>query len=716
MKKIILLILFCSAGFFVSPAQSQPDDYRLWESFENYPGNDFFWAPAGWTIQSNAGNVPNPEEAITWHFSDAIGELDITPTNGKYMAYLNGAIGEQQQDEWLISPVFTPETQDFLFFDANYSPFWMFFDYENVMENPEEDFIFNFENPFNSMQALVSTDEGASWTTLWDAGAGNYNEENIWDYLDNQWHKIKISLDDYVGKPVQIAFRLFGKNAQSSAIDYIRAGILIPEASYAIPQGFFYGGINAEGYGAPGTAIGAAYIPTTWCNTSPDATGFHWTLPNIFDAGSYSSTEENPSDSYIYDAFYFPTLTVNFGTAVSEPYSWAAEENTLFGRSVFLAGGNFGESLHALDPSIPEGIGVGNYNLLHNINVIALGPEDYLFGTGPGNRSKAIANYFEKPAQAYLLRGVNIAAYQFKAPAGTELTLTIRRVDANGELKEVIATAQWTTNQAIPETDFFTIPFHHFSIEDLVIDDAIFMELSGFSGKSGLSFGVYSEALQTDGSEGNAYVSMDVNGVDTWLPTSAVLEEGGSTSLCFTLDLVYSFIAPQNLDYDFHATAMGGEAKSFSLISYYARDNKWQENLPEWITSSFSEQKDGTSVYTLTVDELPEGFSYRYDPVILTDGRGGKATFHVSQSAPVGIKKTKTVSQAKIASVNGNFEFSYSPESFSRADLFSISGQKISSYALPASGKLTVAASGFPNGIYIVRFSGKTVVTVKVVN
>jgi hypothetical protein len=194
-----------------------------------------------------------------------------------------------------------------------------------------------------------------------------------------------------------------------------------------------------------------------------------------------------------------------------------------------------------------------------------------------------------------------------------------------------------------------------------------------------------------------------------------VLEGGGSTSLCFTLDLVYSFIAPENLDYNFHASAMGGDTKSFSLVNYYARDNKWQESLPEWITSTFSDNKDGTSIYTLTVNALPEGIESRYDPVVLTDGRGGKATFHITQSTPVGIKNIKSLSQAKIASVNGNFEFSYSPELFSRADLFAISGQKIGSYALPVSGKLTVAASAFPNGIYIVKFSGITVVTVKVV-
>jgi hypothetical protein len=169
------------------------------------------------------------------------------------------------------------------------------------------------------------------------------------------------------------------------------------------------------------------------------------------------------------------------------------------------------------------------------------------------------------------------------------------------------------------------------------------------------------------------------------------------------------------LDYYFHATAMGGDTKSFSLVSYYARDTKWQESLPNWIKSTLSDKKDGKSIYTLTVDALPEGIEYRYDPVILTDGRGGKATFHVSQSGSVGIKNTKTLSQAKIASVNGNFEFIYSPEVFSKADMFTISGQKIGSYMLPASGKLTVAASALPNGIYIVKFSGKTVVTVKVI-
>jgi hypothetical protein len=709
MKKILFLLLFISQLTF-----AQTDEYRLWEIFEYYPVNYFYFFQAGWTIQSEAGNLPNPEEAITWHIAGAIDltGMSLTPADGESMAYVNGAFGEQLQDEWLISPVFTPETDDFLFFDANYAPFWMFFDYDQL--EVSDDFVFNFDTPFNSMQALISTDGGRSWTTLWDASTGNYNEETIWDYLDNQWYKIKLPLEDYTGQAIQVAFRLFGRNAQSSALDHIRVGILIPEASYAIPQGFFYGGINPEGYGAPGIMLGAAYTPVVWRNTSPDATGFRWTMPNIYDSDTYESAEENPAANYIDDGFYFPTLVVHFGKSVSEPYSWASDaQGTLFNRPVFFAGGNLGESLHALDPAIPEGIGAGNYNLLNNLDVISFGTGRYLFGTNPGNQVKAIANYFEKPAQAYLLREINIAAYKFKAPAGTELTLTIHRMDAPGEIKEVLTTATWTTATAIPETNFYTIAFDR--LENLVIDDAVLVELSGFAEKDGLSFGVYSETLQTGGPEGNAYVYSNVDGTDTWLPAGDLLENGGSTSLCFTLDLVYSFVAPGNFDYDFHAAPSEGDSKTFSLARYFAPDDKWQSTLPQWITSSIADRDDGTSAYTLTADALPEGIEYRSDRVILTDGRGGKAIFHVSQSDYLGSKNVHGAGHAQVIPVNGNWELRYPPELYTQVDVFSVSGKKTGSYSLSTSGHLTITTSALPHGVYIVRFSGSASEIVKTV-
>ncbi|MDR1681910.1 MAG: hypothetical protein LBS25_00760, partial [Candidatus Symbiothrix sp.] len=136
MKTIFPLILLLigemammAQAVFRSPAKTAAD-YRLWESFEAYPGNDIAWAPTGWTFKSEVGNVPN-ETGITWHVTEGIAMFNMLPTDGNFIAYLNGALSSegQTQDEWMISPAFTPSVFDYLSFDANYSPLFMFIDY-----------------------------------------------------------------------------------------------------------------------------------------------------------------------------------------------------------------------------------------------------------------------------------------------------------------------------------------------------------------------------------------------------------------------------------------------------------------------------------------------------------------------------------------------------------------------------------------------------------
>jgi hypothetical protein len=698
---------------FRAPARVNAD-YRLWESFEDYPGNDIAWSPAGWTFQSDAGNQPDAEIGITWHVTEGSAMLNMLPTDGEFIAYLNGALSamEQTQDEWMISPAFTPSAIDYLLFDANYAPIFMFLDYAKYIET--EELTYNFEHPFNTMQALVSVDNSARWDTIWDASTGNYNEDNIDDFINNAWYRISVSLSGYAGKSIRVAFRLVGDDAQSSAIDHICVSGL---ASYNLPQGFFYGGLDENGYNAPATLMGAAYIPTVWNPAATDASAYQWVLPEVEGTDTYTSTEISPSAVYIHDAYYCPSLSVVYDGTLSDPYTWAAGSPATFDKPVFFAGGNYNDWLRNFEirlpgGKLPETFGLGNYNLINGIDTIALATNSYLFGTDLINLKKAFGNYFDKPAQPYHLKKVRIATSKMQAPAGSELTLTIYRIDRNGYLQDILATSKWKTEIAVSKPDFYTFSFE----TDVIIGDAVLMALSGFTGQPGLSFCVYSETMQNSGVS-NAYLLVkDEQQNDVWVTSPEFLEKGVVPALCFTLDLDYSFIASADAGYRF-LEAESGIEKSFRLNHWAEYDEKWSDRLPAWVSSGLSENENGELIYTLKLtEELPEGFETRYADAELSDGRGATTRFTIAQGAnPWKIKTLNSLQKAFIRLVNNDFELQYSPGIFREAEIFDVSGQAFGKYSLSGNGKDILPASTYPQGVYLVRLNGKITQTLKII-
>ncbi|MDR1682429.1 MAG: hypothetical protein LBS25_03440, partial [Candidatus Symbiothrix sp.] len=559
------------------------------------------------------------------------------------------------------------------------------------------------------MQALISVDNSLQWDTIWDASIGDFNDANIEDFMNNAWYQIGIPLGGYAGKSIRLAFRLVGDDAQSSAIDHIS----VCELAYDIPQGFFYGGLDKNGAGFSALMMGAAYTPTVWSTSVKGAEGYLWTLPDIEGTGSHTSAEAYSTAVYIHDAYYFPSLSLIYSEELTEPYVWAANAPAIFGRPVFFIGGNYNDwlrrfEINTADGKLAESFGVGNYNLLNNIDTIALSPKNYLFGTDSLHLKTAFGNYFDKPAHAYHLKGVRIATAKMTAPAKSELTLTVYRINANGEIQDVLATSKWQTDEAILDSAFYTLEFK----TDIVVEDAVLMALSGFTDKPGLQFCVYSETMQSNGIS-NTYIYTDDN---QWVSSSEILTNGLVPALCFTLDLDYSFIASENNDYRFAAVTVG-DTKSFKLKRWADFDEKWSDQLPLWVSSDLSENENGEMIYTLTVtDELPEGIEARWSDAILTDGRGAKTHFTIAQGpAPWKIKSLNDSRKIFIRLVNDNFELQYPPETFDKAEIFDISGKSFGKYSLSNSGQTLLPASAYPHGVYLIGLSGKINQTLRII-
>ena len=701
----------------------------LFESFEDWDESDT-WLPAGWSLESKEGNAAGDDPSLVWHSSYAYQILGVTPTDGNVLEWISIAIPEEDtpipvQDEWLISKAFTPKQNDLLLFDLYYAPFWFFLDMFT--------FEFDFENPLANIQVMISIDNGAKWDVLWDASIGDYNEDNIWDLTDETWETVNISLSDYVGKSVKIAFRYTAKEGagNSVALDNIIVDDVPPIALYRRPQGFFYSGLSID-YSSflADQMIGPAYVDAKWTNLSKYANTYSWIFPNQKENGSdLKFSNEDVTIKYPYGSYEMPTLNAKGATQTSS-YQWGTSEDGRYFRS--------GGYMMAFSSESDEDgfvIGAGNFDLTKKIILPQFNEGDYCYGTSLNDEDEhanidAIANYFEKPLHKYVLDGLWISAGEATAPAGFEFKLTIRRV-VDGFLSDTIATAVCKIEDVVKvEEEYYSLPFTEFIVIDpeigleitedyLEIEDAIFIELTGFNGKPNVSFGAFSQALNTaPGGESNAFVYLFLENVDGEIERKLLNSSDylvrGATSLLFNLDLAYSFILTSDGDEKFAAPNAGGN-KTFDIISFFSPD-EWEYELPDWISDDikFDEEKWDIK-WTLTAKPLPNNLSGR-TAYIKVSIPGSDFTIVVTQGNETANSAPAQMFKSKVINTGNSFELSYPAGQFSAVSIINMAGQQVANYSLPSTGTFSVPVSSLAKGVYLVRFYGKSNEVIKVIH
>ena len=164
-----------------------PTGLEITESFET----DTF-PPGEWTqIVTNTG----PANALgiypTWCRTGSLtiqGDT-VTPTQGEFQAGLHWDYNHQ--DEWLITPAFNCPPNAYLRFDG---------------------YVFLGSEYEDHYYVKVSTDNGATWTALWDASAqtGGWNEYSS---------PITVDLSGYSGNQIMVAFQAVD-GPQNSGLAY----------------------------------------------------------------------------------------------------------------------------------------------------------------------------------------------------------------------------------------------------------------------------------------------------------------------------------------------------------------------------------------------------------------------------------------------------------------------------------------------------------------
>jgi len=200
------------------------------ESFEGYQEGEEEWLPEGWDKQTviDEDYGQGLTSISSWHASTGLDFMGIFPTDGEVMQWINFGYLESdegyvfyEQDEWLISSSFTPQSGDKMYFDLYFAPLFMYL----AGMSDEGDFLFDFENPTFKVRVYATTDDGKSWKKIWDANdlVDRYDDITIWDYLGD-WETFEVALNEYAGEMVKIAFRYSGKDGDSIGLDNIVVG------------------------------------------------------------------------------------------------------------------------------------------------------------------------------------------------------------------------------------------------------------------------------------------------------------------------------------------------------------------------------------------------------------------------------------------------------------------------------------------------------------
>ena len=214
----------------VCSAQSQTE--TLSENFESWDGTAADWLPEGWTeINTNAEQAAMEEGRFTWHVATKRqGQTIPAPVEGSKFAivyYAYATIGESKkedlaQDEWLVSPVFTAGEEAKLTFQHGYSPLYLFdLNNENIDWGT---WTFTNSKPSTTLK-VMARETGGEWTELYDVFNEwkDYGLKDLFDnYSESSYHPTELSLEQFAGKSMQIAFRFVGKYGNTMEIDAVR--------------------------------------------------------------------------------------------------------------------------------------------------------------------------------------------------------------------------------------------------------------------------------------------------------------------------------------------------------------------------------------------------------------------------------------------------------------------------------------------------------------
>ncbi|MDE5849151.1 MAG: choice-of-anchor J domain-containing protein [Muribaculaceae bacterium] len=234
----------------------------LTEDFEGWDGIDINWLPEGFAYRHDSDR----EGAQVW---------EITP-EGAFQGMLGGLTGNcisinydtEYLDEWLLFPEVTLGDNMVLTMDVYNDGVW-YFSMENIDWDAFEyigDKVIAYDQ-----QVMISEDGGKTWKLLKSLAEDFMDKgfEELYMESTNALSSISVSLADYSGKTVKLAFRYVGTDGNLGVVDNIFIGNPPLEVSYSNPFGSLFFGMSPESrYLNFSILTGPVYRPILFENTT----------------------------------------------------------------------------------------------------------------------------------------------------------------------------------------------------------------------------------------------------------------------------------------------------------------------------------------------------------------------------------------------------------------------------------------------------------------
>lgn len=631
-------------------------DTLFWESFEGWDGEAMPWIPATpnkWTSKSNIADLTpylTNGSCPTWTTYQGDGYYVPYAVAGDQMlvcmfgseAYSNDGVTvvapAPEQDEWLVSPTINGIDEDkYLSFDICYSPWQSHYFVEG------NDTLFDMNRVSYNVEVLVTTNtrsasfDEANYTKVYDLTTEVDKEIAATDMNDNDavgqllymnWHHVQLSLSEFAGKNIRVALRYKGSKGGSVLMDAVRVSDLLPVAKYELPSGAFNWGFSetAKLFQTVKMGLLPAYVPNVWENYSNvDSKSYQWTYKNV-DGESATSIDYNlvmpamPSSMLI----DMPVLEAKGGKRV-DSYNGGADQTPGF----FKIGGN---AVYVAD-GVAENFYVGNFDptkMYWTGQISGSGTQNaYAFGSGSGsfygalsnyqfNAVDGIGNFYDAPAAPYVFNSVLLPLGDF-FNLGATLACTIYKVENGNEVTdEVIAQTTVTDGTQIAGGWFLVFNFD----ENIVVDDAIFVLIDGFSNPNLLDIAPLSQALNHDSEKSYAFVKLNASEGGFGIIDVANLLAGleGASNMCVSHCMGMNAVFPylHSMEGDVFAAAQGGEEKTFAIDTYWSPSDLTLNSSDSWVSvEPLVDEANQTFSLNIKVDALPAGMDGRHASVTL---------------------------------------------------------------------------------------------------
>lgn len=223
LKPFLIIGILCAA--VSTTAQSTPRDSRattFYESFEAWTEADGLdWIPDGWTEINTPANIPTAEMLShninkNWfvYFSSDFFQ-DPTP-DGEKEAFIHFPYDEDEgavpvtsdaKDEWLVTPPVTLASDETLHFLLQ-ADLWSVYDV--TADFDWSTMTFRKRVKVNTLKVMVTDDNGATWSCLWDLVddiCDHMTDKQCYDNSTTLYRPYDVDLTAYAGKTVKLAFR-----------------------------------------------------------------------------------------------------------------------------------------------------------------------------------------------------------------------------------------------------------------------------------------------------------------------------------------------------------------------------------------------------------------------------------------------------------------------------------------------------------------------------